>query len=321
MHHSITRRRFMLSAAAAGSATAIANGRQDVYADTENDAPAYQDGASPWPLALNTSTIQPASLDEKIEATIAAGYDGIEPWDRELEAYEEEGGDLADIRARFEEAGLIVPNVIGIWNAMPPAREAFEDALPSMREQMRRAAAVGAERIAVVPTPDRADIDLQYCAELYRELLDIGREDYGLIPAFEFLGPLEGVHRFSQACAVAIDADDPDACIINDLYHMYRGGSGIEGLGHVQGSLIGVFHWNDVPAEPPREELSDPDRVLPGDGILPIPDILRTLERIGFRGALSLELFNRDLWEQPPEEAAKLGIEKMREGVRDVHNG
>ena len=40
--------------------------------------------------------------------------------------------------------------------------------------------------------------------------------------------------------------------------------------------------------------IADADRVYPGDGVAPIKQILRDLRAIGFRGMLSLELFNRE---------------------------
>lgn len=317
MSHGITRRRFIQSAAATGAGVCAA-GSLGAAAQAETEALPYQDGESPWPLGLNTSTIRPAGFREKIEVTMAAGYDCIELWGNDLEDYENDGGDLEELGAELRELGLGLPNVIGLWNAIPPTWEAFEDGLGATKERIRRAAAVGGERIAAVPMPDREGMDLKQDAAMYRELLRIGREEYGVTVAFEFLGFLEGLNRLSQACAIAIEADDPDACIVNDLYHMYRGGSGFEGLQLISGSMIGVFHWNDVPPEPPREELEDAHRVLPGDGILPIEEALRTLRAIGYKGALTLELFNRDLWERPAEEVARLGLEKMRAGVRNA---
>ena len=77
-----------------------------------------------------------------------------------------------------------------------------------------------------------------------------------------------------------------------------------------------VFHLNDYPADPPRAEITDAHRVYPGDGVAPLPDILRTLRDIGFRGMLSLELFNRDYWQQDALAVARTGLEKMKAVVR-----
>jgi sugar phosphate isomerase/epimerase len=76
-----------------------------------------------------------------------------------------------------------------------------------------------------------------------------------------------------------------------------------------------LFHINDYPADPPRQEASDADRVFPGDGVAPLTAILRTLHTNGFHGFLSLELFNRDYWTRDPRDVAREGLEKMRRCV------
>jgi sugar phosphate isomerase/epimerase len=272
----------------------------------------YQDGASPWPLALNTSTIRPASLDEKLDGAANAGYDGIELWVNELEEHEAAGGCLEDLGKRIQDMGLFVPNVIGLWNCMPPTEEAFQESLEATRNRMRMAAAAGSKHVAAIPAPDRPDFSLQWGVHCYRELLRIGREDYGITVAFEFVGFLKGIHRLGQAAAIALDADDPHARLVMDTFHLYRGGSGFSGIRHLSGDFIACFHWNDVPAEPAREELGDKHRIYPGGGILPLEEALRSLSAIGYSGPLSLEMFNREHWEQPAAEVARTGIEKMR---------
>ena len=43
--------------------------------------------------------------------------------------------------------------------------------------------------------------------------------------------------------------------------------------------------------------------------------MLRDLRLAGFRGVLSLELFNRDYWKQDPLVVARTGLAKMKEVV------
>jgi sugar phosphate isomerase/epimerase len=69
---------------------------------------------------------------------------------------------------------------------------------------------------------------------------------------------------------------------------------------------------NDYPAEPPRAAITDAARVYPGDGVAPLKTLLRDLRRLGFRGALSLELFNRDYWQKDALAVARTGLDKMR---------
>jgi sugar phosphate isomerase/epimerase len=78
-----------------------------------------------------------------------------------------------------------------------------------------------------------------------------------------------------------------------------------------------VLHMNDYPADPPREKITDAYRVYPGDGIAPLGEILRTLKAIGYRGVLSLELFNESYWKQHDAlTVAETGLKKMREVVQ-----
>ena len=107
---------------------------------------------------------------------------------------------------------------------------------------------------------------------------------------------LPGSRRLGQAAAIAIDADHPKAKIIPDVFHMYIGGSGFNGLRHLRGDFIAIFQFNDAPAQPDRDALEDRHRVYPGDGILPLTQCLKDLRVIGFNGCISLELYNPAYW-------------------------
>ena len=73
-----------------------------------------------------------------------------------------------------------------------------------------------------------------------------------------------------------------------------------------------MSHFNDAPATPPAAQQRDPDRVMPGDGIVDLKLYCDMLRKVGYNRWLSLELFNRALWEQDPLDVARLGLEKMR---------
>ena len=75
--------------------------------------------------------------------------------------------------------------------------------------------------------------------------------------------------------------------------------------------IIADFHWNDVPASPPRDELGDKDRIYPGDGILPLVGVLKDLKKIGYSGPISLEMFNREQWKSDLKEVAAIGKKKI----------
>ena len=304
------RRKFIQTPSIAGAA--VASGMSVGCAEQKNG---YQNGKSPWPICLNVSTIRPSSLVEKIDAASKAGYDAIEPWIGDLEKYEADGGNLKELGLKIKEKGLFVPNIIGLWDCMPMDDQAFKDSLPATKERMRRAAAIGSKHIAAIPVPDREDFNVETGIRRYKELLNIGREKYGIIVAFEFVGFFKGIHRFGEAAGIAIDVDDKDACLIMDTFHLYRGGSGFNGIKHINAEFIADFHWNDVNSTTPRNTLGDKDRIYPGDGILPLVQLLKDLDSINYRGPLSLELFNREHWKQNPFDVAKTGLKKIMDLV------
>jgi sugar phosphate isomerase/epimerase len=311
MPTNLNRRGFLQTAAAAGTGMLLAA----QPAKAQETKKQYQEGISPWPLALNSSTIRPAALADKIRVAQETGWDAIELWVSDLEKHEADGGNLKDLGREIKDRGLFVPNIIGLWDCMPGTVEEFEKSLEATRKRMRMSSEVGSHFVAAIPAPDRADFDLTYGTERYKDLLKIGREEFGIIVAVEFVGFMKGVHRLGQACAMGIDADDPDACLIADTFHLFRGGSGFKGLKHIQGSFIADFHWNDVPGDVPREQQGDEHRIYPGDGILPLTQVLQTLKAIGYQRTLSLELFNREHWKMDPKEVAATGLRKMRECI------
>lgn len=266
-------------------------------------------------LSLNTSTIRKAPLMQKIRAAAEAGFKGIELWNDELTAHVESGGTLKEVKAALDDAGLVVPTVIHIGGWLDAEGEAYRAALDAAKRKMEQAAAVGAPRIIAGPPP--GPVDLDRAAERYRELLAIGRE-FGVLPAMEFLGFVSGVNTIRAAWEIVSRAGDPDGTIVLDPFHIFRGGSPIEDVELVPAERIAVFHFNDAPGDIPREKQRDADRVMPGDGVLPLAEELRILRRKGYKGAVSLELFNERLWEADPLEVAKEGIRRMRQIIESL---
>ncbi|HEX8202228.1 MAG TPA: TIM barrel protein, partial [Isosphaeraceae bacterium] len=162
---------------------------------------------------------------------------------------------------------------------------------------------------------DRDDLDLRRVAERYRALLELGA-GLGVVPEVEVWGFSRTLGRLGEAALVAIESGHPSACILPDVYHLYKGGSAFGGVRLLGPEAMAVFHLNDYPADPPRAAITDAHRVYPGDGVAPLRELLRGLRAIGFRGVLSLELFNRDYWQQDARAVARAGLEKMRAVVR-----
>ncbi len=274
----------------------------------------------PVRYCLNTGTIRghELSLIEQIDLAAKTGYDGIEPWTRDIQRYKDEGGSLRDLRKRIADHGLLVESAIGFARWIVDDEKERRKGLEDARRDMELVAALGGTRIAAPPAgasgQNSPQLDLFVIAERYGALLDAGQK-IGVTPQVEVWGPSKNLSRLGEAVFVAVESGHPDACVLPDVYHIYRGGSGFAGLGVISGTALHCFHVNDYPTDRPRETLNDADRVYPGDGNAPLTEILQTLRRTGFCGALSLELFNRDYWKRPAEEVARTGLAKMKSAV------
>jgi len=275
--------------------------------------------SEPFGYCLNTGTIRGHNLGivEQVDVAAKAGYGAIEPWIDSIEGYVEAGGSLRDLRRRIADAGLKVPSAIGFapWIVDSAARRSA--GLEQARREMDLVRQIGGTAIAAPPAGaiKRKGLSPYVAAERYRALLEVGRE-MGVVPIAELWGFSRPLSRLGEVIMVAVESGHPDACILPDVYHIYKGGSDYAGLKLLGPSAIRVFHMNDFPARPPRETITDADRVYPGDGVAPLRQILRDLDAIGFRGWLSLELFNEAYYKQPAPKVAKTGLAKMRSVVR-----
>jgi 2-keto-myo-inositol isomerase len=274
----------------------------------------------PFGYCLNTSTIdgQKLTLTEKIEVAIKAGYSALEPWVRELEAHIKAGGNLKELGKRLADDGVKVESAIGFFEWVVDDDERRRKALEDAKHAMDLVQQIGGKRIAAPPfgATNQTDLSLPRAAERYRALLEIG-DKIGVVPELELWGFSKALSRLGEVAYVAIESGHPKACILLDVYHLYKGGSDFHGIGLLSGTGLPVLHFNDYPATPPRTAITDAQRVYPGDGVAPLKEILRTLHSIGFRGMLSLELFNRDYWSQDALVVARTGLEKMRTAVRE----
>jgi 2-keto-myo-inositol isomerase len=269
---------------------------------------------------LNTSTIRGANLTivEELEIAAKVGFQAVEPWIGEIADYQKKGGTLPDLAKRISDLGLSVEDAIGFDEWIVDDDDRRAKGLEALKLHMDWLSQIGGKRIAApsigANKPTDPKLDLHKIAERYRAVLELG-DKMGVQPLLELWGPSRNLNRIADVAFVALEANHPKASILLDLYHLHKGGSDFLGLKLLAGSALHVVHTNDYP-DHPVDQLTDAQRVFPGDGVAPLGDIFRTLKETGFRGFLSLELFNRDYWKQSPLKVAQAGIDKMREAVK-----
>jgi 2-keto-myo-inositol isomerase len=287
-------------------------------ASSASAMPARRADESPFLFGLNTSTIsgQKLPITEVVAITGRAGYNALEPWVRELEAHKAAGKSLDDLRKQIADLGISVESAIGFAEWAVDEDDRRRKGLEQMRRDMEIVRAIGGKRIAAPPVgmTDRTGVDLRVLGERYRALCELG-DQMGVVPEAEVWGFSKTMGRLGEVAAILIESGHPKACLLPDVYHLYKGGSNYDGIRVLAPSSVHVFHMNDVPPDPPRATITDAHRVYPGTGVAPLTKLLRDLRDGGFKVTLSLELFNRDYWKGDAAEVAATGLAKMKAAV------
>ncbi len=267
---------------------------------------------------LNTSTIREQNLGlmGEIEIAAKAGYDGIEIWVGALQEFVQHGGNPSDVKRKANDLGITIESAIGFPKWIVDDDVLRREAMDQAKSEMDLLARAGCHRMAAPPigATESPGLDLNKAAERYYELLKLGDET-GVLPQLELWGFSANLHLLGEVLYVAAECGHPKACILADVYHLYKGGSDFNGLKLINGSSMHMFHMNDYPAGFSKDKIEDKDRIYPGDGIAPMNQIIKDLNDKNSPIVLSLELFNRDYWKQDPLTVAKTGLEKMKLSV------
>ncbi|MCC8164662.1 MAG: sugar phosphate isomerase/epimerase [Planctomycetes bacterium] len=268
-------------------------------------------------LGINGATTEKCTLEEDIRVAGECGYEVVELRSDKMEDYLKDHS-FDDLKALMRQCGVKpwTINAIGMSTMQDAAGEARV-----MKETERfteLAAAIDCPWIVACPGGHDGkswDEIITKSAASFAKQADIAwKRKISL--SFEFLGfPWASVQTVSQAWAVVKAANRLNTGITIDTAHFYSGSSTLAEISALPVQALAVFHMNDL-VDKPKAEIGDYDRVMPGDGVIPLEDICVEVKRIGFNGVASIEIFNHDFNKQDPKAIAKKAIEKMAPYVK-----
>ena len=192
----------------------------------------------------------------------------------------------------------------------------FEAGLAALPAQAEFAAGIGCPRmvtyiLASSETPkaelrERFKQRFSKCAEVL--------EKSGVRLGLEFLGPLqfrkgkyEFIWRMNDMLEFAKECG-PNVGLLLDAWHWHHAGATIGDIVNAGRDRIVHVHFDDAPDLPP-EQIRDDHRLLPGEGVIDLTGFLQALQKIGYRDALSVEVFGRFGKDVLPLDAAKQGYQ------------
>ncbi len=256
------------------------------------------------------------ALPDKLEAAAAAGFEGVEIFENDLLTFD---GTPADVRRMCEDLGLAITvfQPFRDFEAMPePQRGRNLDRAERKFETMQT---LGTDLIlvcsnvqaAAVDDPARAAADLREMAERAAAR--------GLRVCYEALAWGRHVNRWRQSWDIVRLADHPALGLCLDSFHSLSLGDDVEGLAAVPAEKLFFLQLADAPKlSMDVLSWSRHHRLFPGQGELPVVDFLKGVLAAGYRGPLSLEIFNDEFRAAPSRRIARDGLRSLvwlEEGV------
>lgn len=272
-------------------------------------------GTAAFAYCLNMSTLRGHKLGfrKELETAAKAGFRSVEIWVDTLQEFVKSGHSVADARRLAGDLGITLENAIGFAPWIVPDAAARAKGVDQLKQEMELLHGAGCRRIATPPagatTGER--LDLYEVADRYHHILELGIQA-GVIPQLELWGFSKNLSKLGEVLFVAVQSGLPQARVLLDVYHLYKGGSGNATLPLAGTAGMEIFHLNDYPGTIPVDKVTDADRVYPGDGVAPIGDILRTIRKADHPIILSLEVFNKSYWAQDALTVARTGLAKLK---------
>jgi sugar phosphate isomerase/epimerase len=265
-------------------------------------------------LVLCSGTLLTANLRDMVAAAVAGAYSALTLWPQDVSGARAEGMTNSDIRSLLADNGLVIADLDPLlgWTqqAMPRPGEAMIE-LAHEDEFFAMAEAFGARSLNVAQGfGDRLDLDR--AAEDLAGVCDRARE-HGLLVSVEFL-PWSGIPNAEIAYDLVQRTSRENATLMVDTWHWYRGGADLDMLRSIPGDRIGGVQLNDAPREAAADLVveSMQARLVPGEGDIPIVDVIRVLDEIGSRAPLGVEVFNRRHASMPATEVGIICAEATR---------
>jgi sugar phosphate isomerase/epimerase len=279
-------------------------------------------------IGLCCGTVMKAGLIELIEVAARHGFPTITVRPATFAAALEQGFDEKTIRRRLSDAGLRVAMIDALTRDLPGAtvadssdpklRAIFPEEVffpPDQETCLRAAAILEAPYLNVthfggkpVPLSDMAEAIGAICANA---------ASHGVTLALEFV-PGTGIPDIGTADAIAKSCGEPNCRITLDPWHLDRSGGSVQDVVDLAAnSLGGVQLCDRVPEPPGTPYVPMTGRCMPGEGQLPLYDLVSAALANSPGISIEAEVLNEELRALTPDEAAarvRAGVQKWRSG-------
>lgn len=255
------------------------------------------DAATPFAFGVSEFTTMPWSFDEDLARYAALGVDAIEVVEAKLDEVR-----WAEQIAGIAAAGLTIsgvqPTVRTFFaSRMTPEPQALDDRVARLRGSIEKLArfAPSAPFITNVGAHPKGDMDdaMRVVTRELKALAPIAA-DHGVRIALEPLNPTSvnvesAIWTIDQALAIIEGTGRDEIGLCLDYWNIWQNDDVAAAIARA-GDRIFTVQASDW-----RTPRSFADRIVPGDGRIPLPDLLRATRAAGFTGPYVVEIFSIDV--------------------------
>lgn len=255
-------------------------------------------------FGMDTITLA-GPLETKLAASKAAGFSQIMLWARDLAGHP--GGLAAAVRL-VRDSGIRVTGIQVMRDFEGLSGALHEYKLDIAKHLLQMCHAVGSPLLMVCSsTSSHAVGDVATISGHLAKLATLA-VPLNVKVGYEALSWGRHVNQYMQAWEAVEMAEHANLGLVLDSFHMLANQAGLDELADIPAHKIALvqlsdFMWRDIRSAEERLDTARHLRVFPGEGAhsQELSDMLRRLDRAGYRGDYSFEVFNDDYLQLSPE--------------------
>lgn len=260
---------------------------------------------------ISEACAMPTSFADCVAACAAAGCPAMEAWLTKLEQHLEAKSADATRKLLADNGITLVAAAYqgGLLLSQGDARKVHFD---HFRRRLEICQALGIPTVVLVADFRQAPL----ATDLERAVVSLTQAaqwaaGFEVKLALEFRAADAFCSSLDTAVRLVAATGETNVGVCLDVFHFWNGPSKMEDLRLLTPANLAHVHLCDLNALP-RELASDADRILPGDGDLPLATIIGHLRAIEYHGYVSLELMNPTLWQVRPHQVFELGLTAIK---------
>lgn len=250
-------------------------------------------------LSISQITTYRRSLREEAEAIAAAGLHGIGLWRTKISAHEDD-----TVAAVLNEFGVKPASLSWAGGFTGSLRFSYEEALDDAIDAVQQAIQLEAENLVIV-TGSQNGHTARHCRRTVKDavlMLADTAADGGVRLALMPMHPryqqdqtfLQGV---DDTLALLDEMKHPNVGFVFDTFQLWQTPRLLDRIPDLVPRTF-IVQLSDSPVDP----RSDMDRRLPGQGELPLPEIVQQFLSYGYQGLFDVQVWSEDVWRLPQSE-------------------